>query len=90
MASILKEKRMVQATGIEASFISSWEEWDDLGGDALYFYNVKLKPDVFPLTVKDGVDYDLAVDTQNSMIAVYTPSEQDEPVFTSKFKAVLI
>lgn len=81
---------MVQATGIEASFITSWEEWDRMGAGYLYFYNVELKSDVFPFPINVDVVYDISIDTESSFVEVYTPSEQDEPVFMSKFKAVLI
>lgn len=81
---------MEKATGIEASFITSWEEWDALGaGDVLLFHNVKLKQEVFPFPIEDDVNYDFILDLQNSMIAVYVQPENDEPVFMSKFKAVL-
>ena len=76
--------------GIEMNFVTSWSEWDKLGCDAYYFYNVCLKPDVFPFPIKEGVVYDMAVDCERSVIEVYAVEEQDAPIFTSKFKAVFI
>lgn len=75
---------------LELQFVSDWENWDELETGVFYFYNVKLKPDVFPFPIQEGVVYDLLVDVNNCLIEVYAVEEQDTPIFTSKFKAVLV
>lgn len=80
----------MELTGIEASFVTSWEEWNEVGCGGYYFYNVTLKPDVFPFPIEGDVVYDLSVDTEFSIVEVFAPQKQDAPVFTSKFKVVLI
>jgi len=80
----------MEKQGIEMQFVNEWDGWDEHDCGVLYFTNVQLKHDVFPFPVQDGVWYDLLVDTQKCVVEVYAPDEQDEPVFTSKFKATLI
>lgn len=80
----------MEKQGIEMQFVNEWDGWDEQDCGVLYFYNVQLKPDVFPWLERDSVNWDLLVDTQKCIVAVYAPYEQDEPVFTSKFKATLI
>lgn len=75
---------------LELQFVSDWENWDELETGVFYFYNVNLKPDVFTFPIQEDVVYDLLVDVNNCLIEVYAVEEQDMPIFTSKFKAVLV
>ena len=80
----------MEKQGIEMNFVSSWEGWDEMGCSVLYFYKVQLKPDVLPFPIKEDVEYDLLVDCEKSIVEAYAVDETEYPVFTSKFKAVLI
>lgn len=61
-------------TGIEFSFLNSWEGWDEHGVADLYFYDVTLKPEVFGAEFVEqytGTEIDFAMWLSQSLIEVY-------------------
>lgn len=81
--------------GIEASFVESWEGWDEMDTSDMYFYDVKLKPGIFPQEVYQkeaevkaaGGKIDLGLWCQTSVLELYDGGE--EPIFKSMFKLIL-
>jgi hypothetical protein len=78
--------------GIEFSLVESWDGWDEQDIGDFYFYNVKLREDVF------GSDFiekykehklDLSLWTQSSVVEIYiAEDETGEPIFKQKIKVV--
>lgn len=74
--------------GIEYSLLESWDGWDEHGVCDLYFYDVKLREDVFG---KDFVEcyaqdkVDLGMYLESSIIEIYVEGKE-EPVLTKKVK----
>lgn len=75
---------------IEYQFLDEWKSWDELNVGVICFYNVKLKKDVFPFPIKEDVIYNLLVDVNSCYVEVFEQDALNNPIFTSKFKAVLI
>lgn len=79
-------------SGIEFSLINSWEGWDEHGVSDLYFYNVKLKPEVFGedfIKQYEGKTIDLGLWLQTSTIEIFVEDEE-EPVLTKKVGLVIL
>ncbi len=75
-------------SGIEFSLLESWEGWDEHGVSDLYFYNVKLRPEVFGeefIKQYEGKTIDLGLWLGTSVMEVFVEGE-DEPVLTKKLK----
>lgn len=81
-----------KSKGIEYSFVKSWSGWDEQDVGDFYFYNVKLREDVFGkefIEKYKDEELDLALWTGQSLIEVYLArGDSDEPIFKSKIKAV--
>ncbi len=79
-------------TGIEYSFVHSWEGWDEHGPNDLYFYDVKLRQDVFPKELIDQVgdrEVDLCLTLSKSQLEVWFGGENaEEPIYTKKIKLI--
>lgn len=58
--------------GIEHSFLSNWEGWDEHDTGCLQFYNVTLNDDTFKElgTISENVD-SMYFDSQNSKVSFY-------------------
>ena len=83
-----EEKRI----GIEFTLLNSWEGWDEHGVADLYFYDVKLKPEVFGeefLKQYEGKRMDLGMYLSISVIEVYVEGE-DEPVLIKDVKLSIL
>ncbi|AQW88612.1 hypothetical protein pEaSNUABM50_00085 [Erwinia phage pEa_SNUABM_50] len=81
-----------EKVGIEFTLLNSWEGWDEHGVADLYFYDVKLKPEVFGedfLKQYEGKKMDLGMYLSISVIEVYVEGE-DEPVLIKDVKLSLI
>lgn len=78
--------------GLEYSFVESWDGWDEQDTGDFYFYDVKLREDVFGLDFIEkykGQKLDLALWTQSSIVEIYLAfDETGEPIFKRKIKAV--
>ena len=75
-------------SGIEFSLLESWENWNEHGVTDLYFYNVKLRPEVFGedfIKKYEGQIIDLGMWLGTSVMEVYVSGEE-EPVLTKKLK----
>ncbi len=89
-------EHVIAENGMEASFVESWEGWDEMDTSDLYFYDVKLLPGIFPAHVYEreaevkasGGKIDLGIWGQTSVIELYDGNE--EPIFKSQFKLVLV
>lgn len=81
-------------SGVEFSFVESWENWDEHGVSDLYFYNVKLRADVFGedfIKQYEGKTVDLGLWMSTSVVEVYVHGENDgEPVLTKRIKLGLV
>lgn len=67
-----------EKTGIEFTLLDSWEEWDELDVADLYFYDVKLKPEVFGedfIKKYEGNEICLGIYYSISVIEVYVKGE---------------
>lgn len=81
-----------EKTGIEYSLIHSWSGWDEYGINDLYFYNVKLREDVFPKEIIEQVgdqEVDLCLSLSASKAEVW-PSRRadDNPLYTKHLKLI--
>lgn len=79
-------------SGVEFSLIESWENWDEHGVSDLYFYNVKLLPEVFGedfIKQYEGKNIDLGLWLSTSTIEVFVDGEE-EAVLTKKLKLVIV
>lgn len=67
-------------TGIESTFCTSWEGWDEIDCGVLGFYDPVLKPEIQAMLVDvlGPVDF-LVVDTQKNQVVFQ--SGEDERVF---------
>lgn len=81
-----------KSKGIEYSFVESWSGWDEQDVGDFYFYDVKLREDVFGkefIEKYKDQELDLGLWTGQSLIEVYlSRGDSDEPIFKSKIKAV--
>lgn len=74
--------------GIEFSLVESWDGWDEHGVCDLYFYDVKLREDVFGKDFVEcyaGLKVDMGMYLESSIVEIYVEGE-DEPVLTKKVK----
>jgi len=86
----------VESSGIESSFVSTWEGWDEHGTSDLYFYDVNVLPGIFPEYVYDIIEkakaegkvIDLGLWGQTSQIELSIQGE--EPFFSSRIRLTLV
>jgi hypothetical protein len=79
-------------SGIEFSLLESWENWDEHGVTDLYFYNVKLRPEVFGedfIKQYEGKNIDMGLWLASSTIEIYVDGFEDA-VLTKKLKLVIV
>lgn len=79
--------------GLEFSLVESWCGWDEQDTSDFYFYDVKLREDVFGsdfIAKYEGQSLDLGLWMQSSVVEVYlSDREIDEPILKRKIKIVL-
>lgn len=82
----------MEKTGIEYSLLNSWEGWDEHGVADLFFYDVKLKPEVFGedfMKQYEGKIMHMGMYLSISVIEVYVEDE-DEPVLVKDVKLSIL
>lgn len=87
----MSTKYETEHSGIEFSFLNSWENWDEHGVTDLYFYDVTLKPEVFGedfIKQYEGKRIDVGMWLSTSQLEVYVEGI-DEPVLLKKLKVIL-
>lgn len=74
--------------GLEYSLVDSWQGWDEYDPGDMYFYDVKLKEEVFGkefVEQHEGKTIDLGFWMTCSLIEIFVEGEE-EPVLTKKVK----
>ncbi len=79
-----------QKAGIEYSLLHSWDGWDEHDVCDLYFYDVKLREDIFPKDIIDQVsdkEVDLALKLSESKAEVWVAEiNLEAPIYTKNIK----